>query len=76
MTNENLINGVDNKLLISIKRKKTNVQSNIPLLPVAKAIIDKHKDHPIVVEKGVLLPLNSNQKMNAYLKEIADLCGI
>lgn len=76
LTNENLINGVDNKQWVSIKRKKTNVQSNIPLLPVAKAIIDKYKDHPIVVEKGVLLPVNSNQKMNAYLKEIADLCDI
>lgn len=76
LTNKNLINGVDNKLWISIKRKKTNVQSNIPLLPVAKAIIDKYKDHPIVVEKGVLLPVYSNQKMNAYLKEIADICKI
>lgn len=26
--------------------------------------------------KGVLLPVLSNQKLNSYLKEIADLCGI
>ena len=76
LTKENLIIGVDKKPWISIKRKKTNVQSNIPLLPVAKTIIDKYKDHPIVTEKGVLLPVNSNQRMNAYLKEIADLCEI
>ncbi len=30
----------------------------------------------MVVKKGVLLPVNSNVKMNAYLKEIADLAGI
>lgn len=76
LTSENLIIGVDGKQWISIKRKKTNVQSNIPLLPVAKAILDEYKEHPIVIEKGVLLPILSNQKMNAYLKEIADICGI
>lgn len=76
LTKENLINGEGNKLWISIRRQKTNMQSNIPLLPVAKAIIDKYKDHPLVTERGVLLPVNSNQKMNAYLKEIADLCKI
>ena len=73
---ENLIIGFDQKPWISIKRKKTNVQSNIPLLPMAEAIIDKYKDYPPSVEKGVLLPVLSNQKMNAYLKEIADICGI
>ncbi len=73
---ENLIIGLDKKPWISVKRKKTNIQSNIPLLPSAQKIIDKYKDHPIVQEKGVLLPVNSNQKMNAYLKEIGDLCGI
>ena len=26
--------------------------------------------------KGQLLPVLSNQKLNSYLKEIADLCGI
>ncbi|MBU1011777.1 MAG: site-specific integrase [Bacteroidetes bacterium] len=76
LTPENLIVGFDNKQWISIKRKKTNVLSNIPLLPVAIAIIEKYKDHPVVIEKNVLLPVNSNQKMNAYLKEIADICGI
>ena len=76
LTKDNLIIGIDDKPWISIKRRKTNVQSNIPLLPVAESIIEKYKDHPVVQEKGVLLPVNSNQKMNAYLKEIADLCGI
>jgi site-specific recombinase XerD len=34
------------------------------------------KTTPDSIRKGVLLPVMSNQKMNAYLKEIADLCGI
>ena len=28
------------------------------------------------MDKGTLLPVPCNQKMNSYLKEIADLCGI
>lgn len=38
LTPKNVIIGADDKLWISIKRKKTNVLSNIPLLPVAKSI--------------------------------------
>ena len=51
-------------------------QSNVPLLPTAQQIIEKYKEHPYCEEKGKLLPVKSNQKMNAYLKEIADLCEI
>ena len=39
-------------------------------------IVDKYKNHPTCVNKNRLLPILSNQKMNAYLKEIADVCGI
>lgn len=76
LTSDNIILGSDNKPWVSIKRKKTEVRSNIPLLPIAAAIIEKYKDYPPSVVKGVLLPVLSNQKMNAYLKEIADICGI
>jgi site-specific recombinase XerD len=40
------------------------------------AILAKYEDHPKCCNSGLLLPVISNQKMNAYLKEIADLCGI
>jgi integrase len=40
------------------------------------AIIEKCKDFPSCCDAGYVLPVLSNQKMNAYLKEIADLCGI
>src|SRR5690606_32773720 len=34
------------------------------------------QDHPQCVNEGRVMPVLTNQKMNAYLKEIADLCGI
>jgi site-specific recombinase XerD len=39
-------------------------------------IVDKYKNHPPCVNENRLLPILSNQKMNAYLKEIADVCEI
>lgn len=57
------------------KRQKTKNMCNIPLLAVPLALLDKYKEHPCRL-KGELLPVPCNQKMNAYLKEIADLCGI
>ena len=49
---------------------------NIPLLDVPMQILEKYKSHPTCQKKNVLLPVPCNQKMNSYLKEIADLCGI
>ena len=68
--------GLDGDKWIFTSRQKTDVPSRIPLLPFALAIIDLYRDHPVCVQKGRALPVPSNQKMNAYLKEIADLCGI
>jgi site-specific recombinase XerD len=45
-------------------------------LPQALDIIDKYKGHPKALYEGTLFPTISNQKLNSYLKEIADLCGI
>jgi len=39
-------------------------------------IIEKYEYHPQCLNNGKLLPILSNQKMNAYLKEIAAVCGI
>lgn len=58
------------------KRQKTKNMCNIPLLEVPQQILEKYKDHPSCVKNGTLLPVISNVKMNAYLKEIADICGI
>ncbi len=67
------LNGID---WIMTKRQKTDVPTNILLLDIPKLIIAKYKEMMKDDEKGRLLPILSNQKMNAYLKEIADLCGI
>ena len=66
----------DGTLWIRKRRNKTKQWAHIPILPIAKRILDKYKSHPVCLDKGVLLPVLSNQKMNAYLKEVADLCGI
>ncbi|MBE98681.1 site-specific integrase [Flavobacterium coralii] len=67
--------GIDGKLWIISARQKTGSETNIPLLPQALRIIDKYKDHPLCLQRGTVLPVSSNQKMNEYLKEIANLCG-
>jgi site-specific recombinase XerD len=68
--------GVNDKLWVLTSREKTEINSNIPLLPGALKIISKYADYPPSIAKGLALPVLSNQKMNSYLKEIADLCEI
>ena len=58
------------------ERQKTGSETNVPLLPQALEIMSRYKGHPLSEKRGAVLPVKSNQKMNAYLKEIADLCGI
>ena len=72
----NIVKGTDGKQWIKINRTKTDVKSSIPILPVVNNIIEKYKNHPTCQERNVLLPVLSNQKMNAYLKEVADLARI
>lgn len=62
-----VIKGPDKKDCILLKRKKTNEETFLPLLPVASEILNKY---------GNRLPVCVNSKMNSYMKEIADLCGI
>jgi len=68
--------GFDREHWIIIQRVKTDENCHIPLLPEARSIIDRYKNHPFCLLRGNLLPVPSNQKMNEYLKEIAVLCGI
>ena len=68
--------GIDGKQWIFIERSKTKTQSNIPLLPASLSILEKYRNSPETIIKGKCLPVLSNQRMNSYLKEIADICGI
>lgn len=57
-------------------RRKASSISNVPLLPIPLAILKKYENSPVCVKRGTCLPVLSNQRMNSYLKEIADLCGV
>lgn len=76
LTPEHLKADSDGKLWLVKDRQKTDISERVPLLPPAVKILEKYKDHPIAIQKGKLFPVPSNQKINAYLKEIADLCSI
>jgi len=73
LTNKEIRTSFDNNLWIMTKRQKTKVDSNILLLDVPKMIIEKYKGKSI---NDQVLPILSNQKMNAYLKEVGDLCEV
>ncbi|RYE29228.1 MAG: site-specific integrase [Sphingobacteriales bacterium] len=68
--------GMDGERWIYTKRKKTDSPTRIPLLPVVQDIMEVYKDHPQCLNEDCLLPIPSNAKLNAYLKEVADICGI
>jgi len=72
----NIVRGIDGDYWLYTNRKKTDVSVHIPLLPVPLAIIEKYKNNPRVQASNKLLPTYSNQKLNSYLSEIADLCEI
>ena len=76
LTPANIIIGIDGEKWISTHRQKTESASKIPILPVTQMIIDKYENHPQSSNEDKLLPILSNQKMNAYLKEIAAICNI
>ena len=67
--------GIDGNSWIMSERQKTGSPTNVPLLPQALKIIKKYEEHPLCLQRGTVLPVSSNQKMNEYLKEIATLCG-
>ena len=76
LSEDNIVMGIDGSPWIMAKRVKTGAPFKIPLLPKAAILIDKYKDHYRTNDTSNLLPKLSNQKLNSYLKEIADLCGI
>ena len=73
---EHIIKDVNGEYWIRKAREKTDNMCDIPLLDIPRMILEKYKTHPECLKKGVVLPVPSNQRMNSYLKEIADICGI
>ncbi len=76
LTPDHIVKFFDGEDWIVKNREKTWCRENVPLLPIAKEILDKYKNHPYCVANNVVLPINTNQRFNGYLKEIADICGI
>lgn len=73
LTQDNIRPSFDGKLWIMTSRQKTDTAVTVPLLKVPQAILKKYEG---TQSNGRLLPVLSNQKLNSYLKEIADQCGI
>ncbi|RTZ10563.1 site-specific integrase [Flavobacterium sp. GSP27] len=76
LTVSNISMGIDGGKWIFTHRQKTETASRIPLLPIPEELILKYANHPQCINEDKLLPVLSNQKMNSYLKEIADVFGI
>lgn len=76
LTKSHINIGIDGDKWIFTHRQKTDTSTRVPLLPLAEELISKYENHPQCINSEVLFPVLSNQKMNAYLKEIADVCGI
>tara|TARA_R110000751_G_scaffold307282_3_gene428003 strand:- start:1332 stop:2492 length:1161 start_codon:yes stop_codon:yes gene_type:complete len=76
LNSDNIVKGIDGNHWISTKREKTDKPVKVPLLPKAREILEKYMQCPEMENKESLLPISSNQKTNAYLKEIADSCDI
>ena len=76
LTPLNITKHIDGQQWIETHRQKTNTSSKIPLLPTALAILKKYQNNPKCLNENTLLPIPCNQKTNAFLKEIAIICGI
>jgi len=73
LTKDNIREGIDGNLWIMSKRHKTGVPYKVRLLDTPLAIMAKYEDKDT---GDKILPVISNQKMNSYLHEIAEICCI
>jgi integrase len=76
LTPQNITTGMDGDLWLNVHRKKTHKDYQVPLLQKPLDILEKYKSHPVCIKRGKCLPVPSNVKYNAYLKEIGDMAGI
>jgi site-specific recombinase XerD len=76
LTSDNIVEATDGEMWVRTCRQKTETPVNTPLLPKAVVILKKYKGNLRASVTSTIFPVISNQKVNSYLKEIADLCGI
>lgn len=72
LTYQDLDKGIDNYLWIMNKRIKTGTDVTVPLMDIPLKLVEKYRNK----QGNKVFPSMSNYRLNAYLKEIADLCGI
>ena len=70
---EHVLEDSNGNLWIVKPREKTNNICNIPLLSIPKQILEKYKDNLYCMDKGTLLPVPCNQKMNSYRKRLKSI---
>ncbi|MDB5135616.1 MAG: integrase [Mucilaginibacter sp.] len=73
---QNIVVGQDGGFWINTNRQKTTIPVNLPLLARPQNIMDQYKENIRAIAKGTIFPQLSNQKMNSYLKELAERCDI
>lgn len=73
---DNVVKGIDGGNWIMTRRQKTKSSVKVPLLEKAENIINKYENHPMTEISSSLLPLITNEKLNVYLKEVANHVGI
>jgi site-specific recombinase XerD len=71
-----IVEAAGGEMWVRTSRQKTDTPVSTPLLPKAMEIIKKYKGNERAAESQTIFPVISNQKVNSYLKEIADVCGI
>ena len=76
LTEDHIVTDNDGNKWIRKPRQKAKQMSNIPLLDIPLAIIEKYQGDKKAAKKGTLLPIPCNQVINRYLKEIATICKI
>lgn len=73
LSKEDIKETFDGSIWIIDRRKKTKNQFKVRLMEIPKQIIKKYQG---MNRNGKLLPMKSNTKMNEYLEEIKEICGI
>lgn len=74
LRHDHIFRGFDGRNWITLIRQKTDREFSIPLLPQAEKLIGILAESK--EDDGYVLPRISNQKINSYLKEIAEIVGI
>jgi site-specific recombinase XerD len=76
LVKDDIHTNIDGSKSIFKRTQKSKSIVRIPLLPPAEELLNKYKNNIYCRVKGLCLPVLTNQRTNAYLKEIADICDI